>query len=86
MQTTIKDDFHQLINRINDETLLSAFYQLLEKRATQPAGELWNSLTDEEQKELLLSNEESKDSANLLDYEIVKKKHDNRRNPNKKSY
>ena len=71
----IKTDFHQLIDKIENEELLSSFYQLLVQRIQGKNGQLWESLTDEEKKELLLADEESKDSNNWISDEAVRKKH-----------
>ena len=59
----LKTDFHQLIDKIENEELLAAFYQLLVQRSQEQTGQLWNNLTDEEKNELLLADEESKDSS-----------------------
>ena len=71
----IKTDFHQLIDKIENEELLSSFYQLLVQRSQGKNGQLWESLTDEEKKELLLADEESKDSNNWISEEEVRQRH-----------
>ncbi len=75
-KSTIRADFHRLIDRIDNEELLSAFYQLLEKRSEQQTGKLWDSLTEEEKDELLLSYKESQDEANRLSGDQIKQKHE----------
>ncbi len=75
-KSTIKSDFHRLIDRIDNEELLSAFYQLLEKRSEQQTGKMWNTLTEEEKNELLLSYEESRDENNWISGEEIKQKHE----------
>lgn len=72
---TIKTDFHQLIDRIENEELLATFYQLLVQRSQQQNGALWERLTEEEKNELLRADEESKDSDNWLGDEAVRQKH-----------
>lgn len=74
-KSTIKSDFHRLIDRIDNEELLNAFYQLLEKRSEQQTGKLWDSLTEEEKNELLLSYEESQDENNWINGDQIKQKH-----------
>jgi len=54
---------------------LSSFYQLLVQRSQIKNGQLWESLTDEEKNELLLADEESKNSNNWLSDEEVRQKH-----------
>jgi len=72
----IKDDFHQLIDSIEDEQLLKSYYQLIQKINNEQNGHLWNSLTEDQKADLLTSYEESFDSGNLLSHEQVKLQHD----------
>ncbi len=72
--TAIKSNFHKLIDKIENENLLKQFYQAL-LSSTRKKGELWNSLTKEEQEDLLLSYEESFDETNHIPYDEVKKKY-----------
>jgi hypothetical protein len=72
----IKDDFHHLIDSIEDEQLLERCYQLIQKINDDQNGHLWNSLTEEEKKNLLVAYEESFDSNNLLSHEGVKQQHE----------
>ena len=55
--------------------LLDHFYELIKKRSSAKEGQLWNELTDQEQKELLLSWEESKNPENLISHEEMKIRH-----------
>ena len=71
----LKQSFHHLIDSIDNENLLINFYDLIKKRSSAKEGQLWNKLTDQEQKELLLSLEESKNPENLIDHEELKIKH-----------
>ena len=71
----IKADFHQLIEKIENEELLTSFYELLFQRSQAQAGQLWERLTEGEKTELLLADEESKDVNNLLSDEEVRQKH-----------
>ncbi|HAH24038.1 MAG TPA: hypothetical protein DCL77_09830 [Prolixibacteraceae bacterium] len=63
--TTPMDNVKRLIN----------FYDLIKKRSSAKKGQLWNKLTDQEQNELLISLEESKDPNNLISHEEMRKKH-----------
>ena len=40
----IKDNFHKLIDRIDNDTVLSGFYEILEKASAVKDGSLWNRL------------------------------------------
>lgn len=65
---TIKDNFRHLIDSIDDEEFLKACYQLIEKIRGEKNGHLWNSLDEDQQKELLSAYEESFKEHNLLSH------------------
>lgn len=71
----LKQRFHQLIDSIDNENLLINFYDLIKKRSTAKEGQLWNKLSEQEQQELILSLDESKNPENLIDHEEMKIKH-----------
>ena len=71
----LKKDLHNLIDRIENEKLLSNFYNLLKKRVSSNEGELWKTLTKNEQEELNKAFEESENPKNLISHKIMKKKH-----------
>lgn len=71
----IKDDFHNLIEEIEDEAVLKGYFKLIQRLNNNQTGELWDSLSAEEKDELLLSFEESFDPKNLISHEEVKKQH-----------
>lgn len=71
----LKQNFHHLIDSIDNENLLNNFYNLIKKRSSAKEGQLWNRLTTQEQEELLLSLEESKNPENLIGHEEMKRKH-----------
>ena len=70
----LKKDFHNLIDKIDNEVLLSTFYDLIKKRISAREGQLWNNLTEEEQKELNLAFEESENPENLIQHDTIKKR------------
>ena len=72
--TAIKSNFHKLIDKIDNENLLRQFYQAL-LSSTKKEGKLWDSLTKEEQEDLLLSYEESFDEKNLIQWNDVKEEY-----------
>ncbi len=72
--TAIKSNFHKLIDKIENESLLKQFYQAL-LFSTNKEGKLWNTLTKKEQEELLISYEESLDENNLIALSDVKEKY-----------
>ncbi len=70
-----KEKFHKLIDRIEVEKLLDAYFELFQRLNLNETGKIWDSLTDDERDELLISYEESKDPKNLLNHDDVKKQH-----------
>ena len=67
----LKSNIHQIIDRIQSEQLLETIYDFLKARESTKPGDIWESLTDEQKKEVLISFEESEDEANLIDLEEV---------------
>jgi hypothetical protein len=70
-----KEEFHKLIDKIEDEEVLKGYFELILRLNNNQTGELWNGLNVEEKKELLLSYEESFDPNNLISHDQVKKQH-----------
>ncbi len=76
MQTLdLKKNFHNLIDSIDNEILLLNFYELIKKRSKTKEGKLWNKLSEEEQKDLLNTFEESKNPEYLISHDEIKNKH-----------
>ncbi|MFC0517527.1 hypothetical protein ACFFGT_25165 [Mucilaginibacter angelicae] len=71
----IKEDFHHLIDTIDDEQLLKSYYQLVQQLNANRTGHLWNNLNEAEKQELLIAYDESFDDANLLSHDQVKQMH-----------
>ncbi len=71
----IKNNFHSLIDRIDNEPLLIKFYDLMTKSTTTKEGQLYEQLTEDQKNVLLLSEEESNDPENLISHNQQKKKH-----------
>lgn len=71
-----KDDFHNLIEKIEDEKVLKGYFKLIQRLNNNQTGELWDSLSPAEKDELMLSYEESLSPNNLISHEAVKKQHD----------
>ncbi|MES2808419.1 MAG: hypothetical protein V4619_07325 [Bacteroidota bacterium] len=72
----IKDDFHHLIDSIEDEQLLEHYYQLIQKGSDDHNGPLWNSLTEAQKQELLTAYDESFISDNMISHQQVKSQHE----------
>ena len=71
-----KEDFHNLIEKIEDEEVLKGYFKLIQRLNNNQTGELWDSLSPAENDELLLSYEESFQTGNLISHDEVKKQHD----------
>ena len=71
----LKQNFHHLIDSIDNENLLINFYDLIKKKSSAKEGQLWDKLTDLERDELLLSLEESKNPEILKSHEEMREKH-----------
>jgi len=71
----LKNNFHHLIDSIDNEHLLLKFYDLMKSRTISKEGKLWSRLTKEEQEELLISFEESEKEENLLSHDEMMNKH-----------
>jgi hypothetical protein len=74
-RSDIKNKFHSLIEKIDNENLLMKFYDLMIQSATVEEGQLYAQLTDEQKDVLMLAEEESNDPANLISHIEQKKKH-----------
>lgn len=74
-QLNIGNNVHQLIDDIDNESLLRKFYELLLKSKVQNEGELWSQLSEEQKSEVLIAESESHYDKNLIDHEVQKAKH-----------
>jgi len=70
-----KDQIHALVETIDDEEILTAYLQLIKNLANNKTGALWNSLTTDEEQDLISSYNESFDRDNLVSHEEVKSQH-----------
>lgn len=70
-----KEAFHQLIDRIQDEEVLKGYFELIQHLDSNQTGSLWNSLSESEKAELLISFNESFDPKNLVSHDNVKRQH-----------
>lgn len=70
-----REEFHKLIDTIEDDEVLKSSYKLVSVLIKKTEGELWNTLSSDERAELLLSYEESLDEKNLVEHNVVMEKH-----------
>jgi hypothetical protein len=71
----LKNNFHHLIDSIENENLLKTFYELMLRKRASKDGRLWSMLSTDEIEELLTANEESENPDNLIPHEEMKKKY-----------
>jgi hypothetical protein len=65
--TEIKTNLHKIVDRIEDERLLRVIYDFLEVREKSTEGQLWKTLTTEQQQEVLQAYEDSENDSNLIE-------------------
>lgn len=65
----LKSGIHALVEKIDNERLLQAIYDFLISNNQSKPGALWNTLTENEKKEVLSSFEESEDKNLLISKE-----------------
>lgn len=68
----LKSELHKILNNFTDEQLLRTIYDFIKARENSREGEIWNTLTDEQKKEVYLSYEESEVDENLTDWDVIK--------------
>ncbi|MDR9365607.1 MAG: hypothetical protein RI575_09735 [Balneolaceae bacterium] len=62
----LKHNIHQIIDRIENQELLQSLYDFLKVRENVKTVSLWNSLSQEQKNEVLLSFEVSENEQNLI--------------------
>jgi hypothetical protein len=72
--TELKTNFHKLIDEINNDAVLNQFYEILSSTKDRKEGTLWNTLTSQQQKELIETEVESHKEENLISHnEMIEK-------------
>jgi hypothetical protein len=67
----LKSILHQLIDGIQNAQLLESLHDLLSERKNAKAGTLWNSLSNDQKKEVMDAFEESENSENLTPHSNI---------------
>lgn len=71
----VRSNFHQLIDQVEDETILSELYQmLLNYQQKKESGDFWDAMTDEQKQELEQALAESESEENLISHREVMKR------------
>jgi len=71
----LRNNFHLLIDSINNDNILSKFYAIMSRTNDKSDGNLWGRLTEEEQEELIRADIESNDPSNLISHSEIQEKH-----------
>ena len=69
----LKSEFHNLIDQVENPQILEQFYDAL-SNSIKSGSSLWNSLTPEQQQDVLIAYEESEDESNLVSLSEIKSK------------
>lgn len=72
----LKRSFHDLVDNIENESLLMNFYELMKNRTYGRDCKLWSRLSLKEQESLLHILEETKNPDNVISHSKMKKKHE----------
>jgi hypothetical protein len=76
-KTALKSNLHKLIDQIENLNLLEEYYNEMKGILEKSQDNVWDKLTEDQRKEVLLSYEESESEKNLLVNETVMKKYKN---------
>ena len=74
-KATLKSNLHKLIDQIDNPNLLEEYYQEMKSIIQKSQENVWETLTEDQKKEVLLSYEESEDENNLTDTKSVLNKY-----------
>jgi hypothetical protein len=69
----LKMSLHKIIEKIDNEDVLKALYNLLVDKIPVKDGQLWKHLSDDQKNDLMLAFAESDDPEQLLSNEEVMK-------------
>lgn len=69
----LKSEFHELTDRIDDPAILTQFYDAI-SQSVNNEGSLWNSLTSDQQQQVLEAYEKSDDESNLIPLSAIRSK------------
>ncbi len=70
-KTALRSSLHHLIEQINSKHLLEDYYYEMKHVIKKTTHSAWDSLTEQQKKEVLMSWQESEDDNNLVDHNTV---------------
>ncbi len=71
----LKSGIHSFIDQIESLDLLNDYYYELKRIIDSRKSNIWDSLSEEQKREILLSYEESEQEENLIDENVVMEKY-----------
>ena len=71
----IKHELHQLIDRLDDEAVLTRYLGAMASEVDKPVADFWRELTSSQQADLLDAYAESDNEAKMLSNEAVKQRY-----------
>ena len=71
----LRNNFHQLIDSINNDNILSKFFTIMARANEKNDGKLRGRLSKEEQEELIRADIESNKKSELIPHTEIQKKH-----------
>jgi len=71
----LRANFHNLIDNIDNDSLLSRFYEIISRAKDTKEGDLWSKLSKTDQAELLEIEKESRKAENLISHKEMQNKH-----------
>ncbi len=75
--TLLKSNLHKLIDQIENQSLLEDYYEEMKNIFEKSQDNVWDKLTDDQKKEILLSYEESEIETDLIENDSVMNKYKN---------
>ena len=72
---SLKSNLHKLIDQIESQSLLEEYYNEMKSLIKKTKVSSWDTLSEEQKKEVLLSYDESENEKNLLDNDDVMNKY-----------
>ena len=69
----LRANLHNFIDQIENVHLLEDYYQEMKKLVKSSKSSIWDTLSEEQKREVLLSFEESENNDNLIDNDEVMK-------------
>jgi hypothetical protein len=74
-KTLLKSNLHKLIDRIENQALLEDYYKEMKSILGKSQDNVWDKLTDDQKKDVLLSYDESEIGKDLIENESVMNKY-----------